>query len=91
MSHHHQHLTMSPVTINGQQQQQNSSITVPPFDHHHDYYHTIDQQLLDNVAYDALVWASLHGLLMGDKSYQVILLPSFLFISLLLSSYLNLI
>jgi hypothetical protein len=28
---------------------------------------------------------------MGDKSYQVILLPSFLFISLLLSSYLNLI
>jgi hypothetical protein len=69
---------MSPVTINGQQQQQNSSITVPPFDHHHDYYHTIDQQLLDNVAYDALVWASLHGLLMGDKSYQVyILLPSY--------------
>ncbi|KAK2365082.1 glutathione synthetase, chloroplastic [Trifolium repens] len=61
---------MSPVTINGQQQQQNSSITVPPFDHHHDYYHTIDQQLLYNVAYDALVWASLHGLLMGDKSYQ---------------------
>jgi hypothetical protein len=62
----------TPVTINGQQQQQrNSSIIVPPFDHHDDYYHTIHQQLLDNVAYDALVWASLHGLLMGDKSYQV--------------------
>ncbi|GAU11551.1 hypothetical protein TSUD_345420 [Trifolium subterraneum] len=67
MSHHH-NLTMSPVTINGQQQ--DSSIVVPPFDHIDDYYHSIDQQLLDNIAYDALVWASLHGLVMGDKSYQ---------------------
>lgn len=30
--------------------------------------HCIDQQLLDNVVHDALVWASLHGLVMGDKS-----------------------
>lgn len=34
-------------------------------------YHRIDQQLLHVIAYDALVWASLHGLLMGDKSVPV--------------------
>ncbi|KAK7284320.1 hypothetical protein RJT34_19065 [Clitoria ternatea] len=33
-------------------------------------YHRLDQQLLDTVAYDALVWSSLHGLLVGDKSVQ---------------------
>ncbi|MED6172168.1 Glutathione synthetase [Stylosanthes scabra] len=33
-------------------------------------YHRFDDQLLRNIAYDSLVWASLHGLLVGDKSVQ---------------------
>ncbi|XP_027352818.1 glutathione synthetase, chloroplastic-like [Abrus precatorius] len=31
-------------------------------------YHRLDQQLLNTIAYDALVWSSLHGLLVADKS-----------------------
>lgn len=34
-------------------------------------YHGIDQDLLQEMVYDALVWSSLHGLLVGDKSVQV--------------------
>lgn len=33
--------------------------------------HGIDQSLVDKMAYDALVWSSLHGLVVGDKSVQV--------------------
>lgn len=69
MSHHHQHLTMTPaITINGDEQNIIKPSPPPPL--FADDYHSIDQQLLGNIAYDALVWASLHGLLMGDKSYQ---------------------
>uniref|UniRef100_A0A2N9HVW0 Glutathione synthetase n=1 Tax=Fagus sylvatica TaxID=28930 RepID=A0A2N9HVW0_FAGSY len=35
----------------------------------HDY-HGIDQDLLKEVVYDSLVWSSLHGLVVGDKSVQ---------------------
>jgi len=34
-------------------------------------YHRLDQQLLGTLAYDALVWSTLHGLLVADKSVQV--------------------
>lgn len=49
--------------------------------HHHHHHHLTStpvftnadhQRFLDHVAYDALVWASLHGLLMGDQSSQVL-------------------
>jgi len=64
---HHQHLTMTPsITINGDEQN-----IIKPSSQFVDDYHNIDPQLLDNISYDALVWASLHGLVMGDKSYQV--------------------
>ncbi|KAL9320306.1 hypothetical protein ACSQ67_012145 [Phaseolus vulgaris] len=33
-------------------------------------YHRLDQQLLRTIAYDALVWCSLHGLLVADKSVK---------------------
>ncbi|KAG5087134.1 hypothetical protein JHK82_054531 [Glycine max] len=33
-------------------------------------YPRLDQQLIHTIAYDALVWSSLHGLLVGDKSVQ---------------------
>lgn len=70
MSHHHQHLTMTPaITIYGDEQNIIKPSPPPP-PLFADDYHSIDQQLLGNIAYDALVWASLHGLLMGDKSYQ---------------------
>ncbi|KAG4394137.1 hypothetical protein GLYMA_03G240651v4 [Glycine max] len=32
--------------------------------------HRLDQQFLHTLAYDALVWSPLHGLLVGDKSVQ---------------------
>ena len=45
-----------------------SSVAAPPilFD-----YHLIDQKLLQNIVYDALVWSTLNCLLVGDKSVQV--------------------
>ncbi|XP_062084672.1 glutathione synthetase, chloroplastic [Humulus lupulus] len=33
-------------------------------------FHGIDQKLVDKMIYDALVWSSLHGLVVGDKSVQ---------------------
>ncbi|XP_019419964.1 PREDICTED: glutathione synthetase, chloroplastic-like [Lupinus angustifolius] len=33
-------------------------------------YHHIDQKLLQNIVYDSLVWSSLHGLVVADKSVQ---------------------
>ncbi|BAT88045.1 hypothetical protein VIGAN_05148100 [Vigna angularis var. angularis] len=33
-------------------------------------YHSIDQKLLQNIVYDALVWSTLNCLLVGDKSVQ---------------------
>lgn len=41
-------------------------------------YPRLDQQLIHTIAYDALVWSSLHGLLVGDKSVQVTHSPTFL-------------
>ena len=34
-------------------------------------YHAIDENLLKKMIYDALVWCSLHGLVVGDKSAEV--------------------
>jgi len=48
-------------------------------------YHSIDQKLIQNIVYDALVWSTLHCLLVGDKSVQVKLCHSFVF-SMLLGS-----
>lgn len=33
--------------------------------------HNIDPNLLQTLSYDALVWSSLHGLLVGDRNSQV--------------------
>ncbi|KAG2694896.1 hypothetical protein I3760_08G165300 [Carya illinoinensis] len=33
-------------------------------------YHGIDQVLVEEMVYEALVWSSLHGLVVGDKSVQ---------------------
>ena len=33
--------------------------------------HRIDQDLLQKLVYDALVWSSLHGLVVGDRNIQV--------------------
>ncbi|KAI9084898.1 hypothetical protein K1719_033304 [Acacia pycnantha] len=41
------------------------SVSTPISDYHH-----IDQKLFQNMVYDALVWSSLHGLLIGDKSVE---------------------
>ncbi|KAE8010148.1 hypothetical protein FH972_006539 [Carpinus fangiana] len=45
--------------------QEEGSARKPMFD-----YHGIDQDILQEIAYDALVWSSLHGLVVGDKSVQ---------------------
>jgi hypothetical protein len=46
--------------------QEEGSARKPMFD-----YHGIDQDILQEMVYDALVWSSLHGLVVGDKSVQV--------------------
>ena len=33
--------------------------------------HSIDPKLLQKLVYDALVWSSLHGLVVGDRAVQV--------------------
>lgn len=33
--------------------------------------HNIDPELIQRLAYDALVWSSIHGLVVGDKSVPV--------------------
>ena len=66
--------------LTAQHHDDDSSTTLPLFD-----YHRIDQRLLQNMAYDALVWASLHGLLVGDKSLQVHLLLLLFFLVLIRS------
>ncbi|KDP23557.1 hypothetical protein JCGZ_23390 [Jatropha curcas] len=33
-------------------------------------FHSIDEELVQKIVYDALVWCSLHGLVVGDKSVQ---------------------
>lgn len=38
----------------------------PMFDPHY-----IDPKLIQRIGYDALVWCSLHGLLVGDRASQV--------------------
>lgn len=52
--------------VEGVETQEEGSARKPMFD-----YHGIDQDLLQEMVYDALVWSSLHGLLVGDKSVQV--------------------
>lgn len=32
---------------------------------------SVDQDLVQKMVYDALVWSSLHGLVVGDRSVQV--------------------
>lgn len=34
-------------------------------------FHGIDEELVQKMFYDALVWSSLHGLVVGDKNVQV--------------------
>jgi len=46
-------------------------------------YHRLDQQLLRTIAFDALVWSSLHGLVVGDSSFKVTLPPFSFLISLI--------
>lgn len=43
-------------------------------------YHQIDDKVLENIVYEALVFATLNGLLVGDKSVEVIPLLLFYFI-----------
>lgn len=31
----------------------------------------LDDEFVQKLVYDALVWSSLHGLVVGDKAYQV--------------------
>lgn len=31
----------------------------------------IDRDLVDEIVYDALVWSSLHGLVVGDRNIEV--------------------
>lgn len=31
----------------------------------------IDQEVVDKIVYDALVWSSIHGLVVGDRSVKV--------------------
>jgi hypothetical protein len=52
--------------VEGVEIQEEGSARKPMFD-----YHGIDQDLLQEMVYDALVWSSLHGLVIGDKSVQV--------------------
>lgn len=65
---------MSPPPNVVEEVHDDSSIELPLFD-----YHRIDQNLLQNIVYDALVYATLNGLLVGDKSVQVFLLSFFYF------------
>lgn len=34
-------------------------------------FHGIDEELVQKMVHDALVWSSLHGLVVGDKNVQV--------------------
>ena len=34
-------------------------------------FHGIDEELLQRMVYDALVWSSLHGLVVGDRTVKV--------------------
>ena len=62
-------LMSQPLTLNSAplaEPDTDSSAAPPLFD-----YHSIDQKLLENIVYDALVWSTLNCLLVGDKSVQV--------------------
>lgn len=50
-------------------------MTLPSFND----YHQIDDKVLENIVYDALVFATLNGLLVGDKSVEVTPLLLFYF------------
>ncbi|KAG5087133.1 hypothetical protein JHK82_054530 [Glycine max] len=61
-----QPLTTNSVLVEEAAADGDSSAAAPPlFD-----YHRIDQKLLQNIVYDALVWSTLNCLLVGDKSVQ---------------------
>lgn len=53
-----------------------SPITLPRLHN----YHEIHENQLQNIVYDALVFATLNGLLVGDKSDQVIVFSFFILI-----------
>ncbi|CAJ2631591.1 unnamed protein product [Trifolium pratense] len=59
MSHQSQLLSLS--STNG-----SSSLAVPIFHN----YHQIDEKVVQDIVYDALVFATLNGLLVGDKSVE---------------------
>ncbi|TKY61461.1 Glutathione synthetase [Spatholobus suberectus] len=57
-----QPLTLSSAVV---EEADDSTVAPPFFDHHR-----IDQKMVQNMVYDALVWSTLNCLLVGDKSVQ---------------------
>lgn len=45
---------------------QEGSVSKPLLD-----FHGIDEELVQKIVYDALVWSSLHGFVVGERSIQV--------------------
>ncbi|AES82541.2 homoglutathione synthetase [Medicago truncatula] len=63
-----QQLNLSSTTTNIEVEVVDNSppMTLPSFND----YHQIDDKVLENIVYDALVFATLNGLLVGDKSVE---------------------
>ncbi|XP_009128196.1 glutathione synthetase, chloroplastic isoform X1 [Brassica rapa] len=40
-------------------------------------FEKFDDGFVQKLVYDALVWSSLHGLVVGDKTYQIVLMRGF--------------
>lgn len=55
-------------TVEEMETQKDQDFVKPSFDPH-----SIDPELVQKMAYDALVWSSLHGLVVGERNSQVIL------------------
>ncbi|KAF4389940.1 hypothetical protein G4B88_003423 [Cannabis sativa] len=62
--HSSQPLTLKSLKVRAMDTQEGVP-SMPSFD-----FHGIDQKLVDRMVYDSLVWSSLHGLVVGDKSVQ---------------------
>ncbi|KAF4350215.1 hypothetical protein F8388_018061 [Cannabis sativa] len=60
--HSSQPLTLKSLKVRAMDTQEGVP-SMPSFD-----FHGIDQKLVDRMVYDSLVWSSLHGLVVGDKS-----------------------
>lgn len=52
--------------VEGMELQKEEASVKPVFDPHN-----IEPELLQEISYDALVWCSLHGLVVGDRNSQV--------------------